>query len=118
MHVRKSPSPRNTLGFPFCISSFLRLQRTQLLHSALSKFDPTYYGRPGMSPTAEKSTRSIQIADVSINPTRKALSPTTEKLSGTNDVEQGKEPESVDLHPDLDGKKKQVRREFIVVMVN
>jgi hypothetical protein len=70
-----------------------------------------------MSPTAEKSTETIQIADSLIYPTRKVLSPTSEKPSGTKDVEQGNEPEALDLNSDLDTKKKQVRLGFDAVIV-
>jgi hypothetical protein len=62
-----------------------------------------------MSPTAQKPPGNIKIVEDSIYPTPLSLSHTSEKQSGSSDVEQGKEPQVPDEYSDFDAKKKQVR---------
>lgn len=60
-----------------------------------------------MSPLTENSTGTIQFADDSIYPVRKVPSPLSDKLSRTEDVEVGGDPNM--YNEDFSRKKKQAR---------
>jgi hypothetical protein len=62
-----------------------------------------------MPPVNQSTTGTIQIADDSIYPSRKVPTAASEELSGSSDVEQGKETIVNIDDIDFNTKKKQVR---------